>query len=106
MDNNNFTLFTPNEKMISGQMAATKHKSNHFSILSNSRLWGFKFDHIVKTNPQYLAASQPEGEDEQSQFDLQVDVEVNRFLYQDKNLITVSTFQNLNFSKNLFSKFR
>jgi hypothetical protein len=92
MDNNNFTLFTPSEKMISGQMAATKHKFNHFSILSNSRLWRFKFDHIVKTNPQFLAVSQPDGEEEQDQFDMQVDVEVNRFLYQDKNLITVSTF--------------
>lgn len=90
LGNNYFTLFTPNEKMILGQMAATKHRFNQFSILSNWRLWGFKFDHVIKTSPHYLAASQPGEESVKSQYDLHIDLEVDRFLNQNKNLITVS----------------
>lgn len=81
MSNNYFTLFLEQEKYINGQMAATKNKFNHFTILSNSKLCSFKFDHILKTTSPYLAMGET---DEPSGYEQYVDLEVNRFIQQNK----------------------
>lgn len=91
ISNNYFTLFTENEKMVSGDLAATKVKNNSFSILSNSKIWSFKFDHIISTKEGSEEESQPnedlekeaEGEGnkekEPSQTEKYLDCEVDRF---------------------------
>lgn len=90
LSNNYFTLFTEQERVINGQLAATKHRFNNFTILTSNRLWSFKFDHIIKTNFSYLAASQPEGGEQESDFDQYTNLEVSRFLDHNKNLIYVN----------------
>lgn len=86
--NNYYVLFSDQEKIINGQMAATKHKFNKFTILNNNKLWSFKFDHIIKPRLSYLASS---GEAEEvSEYDQYVNLEVDRFLAQDRNLIYVN----------------
>lgn len=64
MTTNFFTLFTENEKMVNENLAATRHKNNNFSVLSGSKIWSFKFDHIIKTGSETVASSQPEDEKE------------------------------------------
>lgn len=95
IENNYFTLFVENEKMISGQLAATKHKYNTFTVLSSSKLWSFKFDHILKTNLSYLAAGDNvnkgnEPKEEGNTFETYTNYEANRFINQNRNLIYVN----------------
>jgi hypothetical protein len=95
LENNYFTLFSDNEKMIHGQMAAIKNKINNFSILSNSRLRAFKFDHIIKTNFGYFASSQEDGPKDDP-FEAYVNLEAERFLFKNKNLIYANMVENSN----------
>lgn len=89
-----------------------KQKNNTFSILSSSKIWSFKFDHILSTN-KHEGSSQEENEDkteknkEDEQKDKEedkeeqedkkedkqeqyLDCEVNRFINQNKNLIYIN----------------
>ena len=88
--NNYYTLFTDQEKVIQGNIAAVKHKYNKFSILSGTRLRSFKFDHIINTGEP---ESEPEQEGQPPKSDnmgTYIDVEVERFLHHNKNLIYVN----------------
>ena len=49
---NYLVMFTEKERMVDGQTCAARHKYNHFTILNNTRLWSFKFDHIIPIENQ------------------------------------------------------
>lgn len=93
LENNYFTLFTDYEKMIHGQMAATKNKNNNFTILSSNRLRAFKFDQIIKTNFGHFAASHEDGAIDDP-FETYINIEAERFLFQNKNLVYANMVEN------------
>lgn len=64
MSNNYFTLFTENEKIISEELAAFKHKNNTFCVLSSSKIWSFRFDHIFNIGKGEGSVKEEENEGE------------------------------------------
>jgi len=62
-----------------------KQKNNTFSILSSSKIWSFKFDHILSTN-KHEDSSQEENEDktEKNKEDEQKDKEGDKQEQENK----------------------